>query len=536
MPQSVKRRRWLIAGLTVVILAAAAAVGYVRHSADDDGPLTPARVPRLGAFPTKIISGVYLLGSLDPAAAYVVETSDGLVLIDAGLESDAALLKQDMAKLGLDWRRVRVILLTHVHGDHSGGAEQLRAATGAKVYVGAGDAAVLRAGRPREAFFSTFYVPEGTPTATTADVELHGDEVIEHGGVRFRALAAPGHTPGSMCYLMERKNLRVLFSGDVIMSLMGDESVRPELARPLGTYAAYLAPRYRGDARSFLSSLRALRALPVPDLVLPGHPRLDEAPQSPCLSQQRWDALLDAGIREMEALLARYERDGAGFLDGTPKKLLPDLYYLGEHEGSAVYGFFASSKFFIVATPGAPGLSGFLKDRLEQLGVKPAAPTAVLLTSCGPEATAGLREFVETTHAAVVASAAGLATVREACPTGTVVLSAEEAAKKGWFEVTPLGLRGRGVAPIAYVVRWAGRTVLFSGRMPVKADRAAVAGLLADLNESRGNATDYAASLRELSGVKPELWLPAVPVDGQNARLYDRDWDAIIAENRKLLR
>src|SRR6516165_9137989 len=132
MPQSVKRRRWLIAGLTVVILAAAAAVGYVRHSADDDGPLTPARVPRLGAFPTKIISGVYLLGSLDPAAAYVVETSDGLVLIDAGLESDAALLKQDMAKLGLDWRRVRVILLTHVHGDHSGGAEQLRAATGAK--------------------------------------------------------------------------------------------------------------------------------------------------------------------------------------------------------------------------------------------------------------------------------------------------------------------------------------------------------------------------------------------------------------------
>ena len=78
-------------------------------------------------------------------------------------------------------------------------------------------------------------MPEATPIPTTIDVELRGDEVIEVGDVRFRALAAPGHTPGSVCYLMERKGLRVLFSGDVIMSLTGDQKEMSDmLARPLG--------------------------------------------------------------------------------------------------------------------------------------------------------------------------------------------------------------------------------------------------------------------------------------------------------------
>src|SRR5260370_27567758 len=122
---------------------------------------------------------------MEPAAAYVVETSEGLVLIDTGLDKDAGPLKRQMTELGLDWKRVRAILLTHVHGDHSGGAEHLRAATGAKVYAGQGDAAVLRAGQPREAFFSAFPMSEEiTPSATTVDVELSGDPAVTLGHPR----------------------------------------------------------------------------------------------------------------------------------------------------------------------------------------------------------------------------------------------------------------------------------------------------------------------------------------------------------------
>jgi len=375
-------------------------------------------------------------------------------------------------------------------------------------------------------------MPRETPHQTGVDAELDGGEVIVVGGVRFRAVATPGHTPGSICYLMERGPLRALFSGDVIMMLRGDEKPYSELGKPLGTYAAYLAPRYGGDAKTYLSSLRLLRALPVPDLVLPGHPRADPTPQSPVLSQAGWEALLDRGIQDMEQLLARYERDGALFLDDEPKRLLPDLYYLGDFHSRAVYGFFASPKFVVVDAPGGRGLVDFLHARLRQLGQSPAEPTAVLLTSCGPGAMAGLPELIERCRVQVVAPPQGIRIVRESCPAGTVVLSADDLPKLGWLAIRPVPLRGRGLSPMAYQLSWAQKTVLFSGQIPIKVNYEAQEALFSDFLAARGDVPDYCSSLEVLRAVKPDLWLPAIPSDGQNANLYDNEWEQIIADNR----
>ena len=426
-------------------------------------------------------------------------------------------------------------MLTHAHGDHTGGAEHLRAETGAKVYAGEGDAGVLRAGGPREAIFSAFSLPEGQLHPTTIDVALKGGESIAFGDVRFRVLATPGHTPGSICYLMERADLRALFAGDVISMLVGDEKSHVRIWKPLGTYSAYLPPRYRGDAKAYLASLRKLRALPMPDLVLPGHPRADPTPQEPRLSQERWESILDQGIAEMATLVARYEADGADFLDGEPKQLLPDLYYLGDFQGNAVYGFFASSKFFLVDAPGGPGLLPFVKSRLAATWARsPREPAAVLLTSCDLASTAGLKDLVQACHPEVVVSPAGLEKVKESCPPGTAILSAEELPARGWFEVTPMPLRGRGTAPIAYRVRWAGKTVLFSGRIPISAKPQTDAALFSDISKSREATLDYLVSVYRLGDPKPDLWLPAVPVDGQNANLYDNEWQDILADNYRV--
>jgi glyoxylase-like metal-dependent hydrolase (beta-lactamase superfamily II) len=477
-----------------------------------------------------VAPGVYLLGETSPAAAYAVQTADGLVLVDSGLEDSAAAVTRQLTRLHLDPARLRAVLLTHVHADHSLGAECLRLRTGARVYAGRGDCRPLRDARPREAFVSTFSMPDVTPHPTTVDVELAGDETLTFGDARFRVIAAPGHTPGSVCYLLERPGLRALFSGDVVMALSPDGP-----GAGLGTYTAYLPPLYRGNARDYLASLRRLRALPVPDLVLPGHPLMDPLPQSPRLRAEQWQALLDRGIAEMERLLARYEADGANFLDGHPKELLPGLHYLGDFGGQAVYALATPKDLFVVDAPGDSLLVDFLARRFKALGWEGRKPAAVLLTSAGAGATGGLAELVKTSGCRVVAPRAGVDAVRRLCPGGTDILTEDDLEKAGWFDVQALPLGGRGVAPLAYRLRWAGKTVLVSGRIPEKLADSTAEQVLREVAGPGGSVEEYRKSLDRLEPVNPDLWLPAVPVHGQNANLYDQDWAKVVARNREML-
>ena len=371
---------------------------------------------------------------------------------------------------------------------------------------------------------------------TTVDVELKGGEVVSVGGVRFEVLGTPGHTPGSICYLMERNGRRVLFAGDVIMSLVGDEKSNAKLASPLGTYPAYLAPSYRGTAHAFLGTLRKLR-------------RAGLRPTSSCRAIRAWTRRPKAprcrrnvGKRCSTGAYATWRRcwtatpgTAPSFLDDRPKKLLPDLYYLGDREGTAVYAFVAGAKLFVVGAPGGDGLGGFLDDRMGVLGVRPTTPTAVLLTSCGPEDAAGLRDLVEKSRARVVASSVGRPQVEEMCPAGTVVLTEKELPAQGWFDVKALPLHGRGVAPMAYELSWAGKAVLFSGRIPVPVSKAGGDTPRLDFQGSRMNSPEFAASLGRLQEAKPQLWLPAETGDRQNANLYDGEWEEIIVLNRSLL-
>jgi glyoxylase-like metal-dependent hydrolase (beta-lactamase superfamily II) len=530
--------RTLRDSLTLVLVALAPWAGGCGSAGDAVGR-APASASRVVLGPTAITVAprIHLLGGLFPSVAYAVETTEGLVLIDSGSEPDAGPLRGQLAMLRLDVGTVRRIFLTHAHADHCGGAEALRAASGARVYAGRRDAPVIRAGEPVEALFSSFSIPNARPHATTVDVELEGGEEIVVGDARFRVLATPGHSPGSLCYLMERDGLRVLFTGDVVMSLEGNPTWSdPALRTPLGTYAAHRAPCYRGDLDEYLATLRMLRALPVPDLVLPGHPRMDPAPQSPRLTQERWASMLDAGIGELQALRARFAADGRDFLDGGPKELLPDLFYLGDLDGQAVYGFFAASRFVLVGAPGGEDLVDFVAARLRKLGREPTAPFAVLLTSCGAKETTGLGALVSAFHPRIVAGTVGEAALRDADIGDATIVAAEDLPRQGWLEVVPIPLSGRGVAPVAYRLEWGGRAVLFTGPFLAKPTGPAVDELLAELSRTGASRARYLAALDDLAAASPDLWLPAVPSYAQNANLYDEEWAEILARTRELVR
>jgi glyoxylase-like metal-dependent hydrolase (beta-lactamase superfamily II) len=523
-----KRRLTRLALLGIAVATMAGVALWRQHAAFTPRPsriysiLLPA--------PVALAPGVYLLGKNSPAAVYLIETSRGLVLVDSGLERNADLVCKQVGLLGFDIKQLRAILLTHVHADHSLGAEHLRSLTGATVYAGQGDEDALRAAGPREAFFSINAMPNVTPHATTVDVKLAGGETLEFGETRFLVLAAPGHTTGSTCYLLKRPGLSALFTGDVVQHL----STASRDA--LGTYTAYLPPLYRGDARASLTTLRSLRDLPLPDLVLPGHPRMDPEPQNPHMTSQAWQALLDKGIVEMQQLLVRHDADGANFLDGVPKELLPGLYYLGDCRRTPVYCLRVPKHLVLFGAPGGPALLDFLSRRFDALAWKDRKPTDVFLTSSADEATAGLASLTSQGGCRVVATADCLGKVRRHCPTGTPLVSVEEIDKAGWFPGRALALGGLADSEVAYQFSWEGKTVLISGQLPVKLTNETVQWLWGRLTGDGGSVAKYRISLADLGQVKPDLWLTGRPVRGQNANLYDDEWERILGDNIELTR
>lgn len=523
MMQAGSRRKWF-AGLIVLLTGVGLFICLPRQNRPVGVPILNA--PILDGSTITVVPGIHLIGGLGPAAAYVIETTDGLVLIDTGLDDDGHRLKSEVLRLGLDFKRLRAIFLTHVHGDHCAGAERLRAETGARVYAGQADVAILSAGSPRDAFFSTYKMPGHHPHATTVDIPLQGNESIPIGDVRIQILATPGHTPGSTCYLVEKAGLRILFSGDVIYRL-GE--------KPLGTYTAYLAPRFRGDAQAYLETLRHLRSMSVPDLLLPGHPNASVPAASPQLTEAEWVSILDAGINEMQRLINHYTEDGTNFLDGTPRQLMPDLYYLGDFQGSCVYGFIAESKLFLVNAPGGPGLADFVATRLRDLGVENRIPFAVILTSCDSDETAGLPDLIERHETQVVASSKGVESLQNQLPRGTTIISADQLQKEGWFNVMPIEMGGRGIASIDYLLKWKGKTVLLSSQIPVMIDQQSRSELQQMFPEIKLRSADYLTSLRRLLDEHPNLWLPRISENGQNANLYEDSWQSILERNYQIV-
>jgi len=142
--------------------------------------------------------------------------------------------------------RIAAIVMTHGHWDHIADARTLQQATQAPIAVHAGDAAMLR--RPESRLFSLpFTIPPVEPARLLED----GDEV-EVGGLRWRVIHTPGHTPGGIC--LYEAGQGILLAGDTLFP---------------GGYGRVDLPE--ADPRAMAHSLRRLLELPDTTLVYPGH-------------------------------------------------------------------------------------------------------------------------------------------------------------------------------------------------------------------------------------------------------------------------
>ncbi len=142
------------------------------------------------------------------ANCYIVgdeETRTGVV-IDPGDEAERILERVRANQL-----EVVYILNTHGHFDHVGGNKKLKEATGGKIAIHSDDASYLD--RIAETAAVWGMRAENSPPP---DILLSDGQVLEAGGLRFKVLHTPGHSPGSVSFVMEVA--QIVFTGDLIFA------------------------------------------------------------------------------------------------------------------------------------------------------------------------------------------------------------------------------------------------------------------------------------------------------------------------------
>jgi glyoxylase-like metal-dependent hydrolase (beta-lactamase superfamily II) len=166
--------------------------------------------------------------------AYVVESDEGLILVDTGMPKKAGPIQETIRDMGRDAKDVRHILITHHHMDHVGSLTALVQLTGATVYAPSGDAAVIRgeqqpppANRNKLSGRTIGRVverigPDQPPNAIDREV-ADGDVLPLAGGLRV--VASPGHTAGHTSFLLDRAG-GVLIAGDAA-GARGDKAGPP---------------------------------------------------------------------------------------------------------------------------------------------------------------------------------------------------------------------------------------------------------------------------------------------------------------------
>lgn len=171
--------------ILVVIFWAGAASAQDGHDHNEElPPRDDPRVQRVEAF--RAFDNLYYVGA-DWVAAWVLETSEGLILIDSLYGELVPFIEEGMSELGLDPADIEYVLVTHAHFDHAGGARYFHEKYGATTAMLEEDWE-LAAGEPD---FRPYPRPQKQRVIKDGDTLTLGDTTVQF-------YHTPGHTLGTL--------------------------------------------------------------------------------------------------------------------------------------------------------------------------------------------------------------------------------------------------------------------------------------------------------------------------------------------------
>jgi len=242
---------------------------------------------RVPAF--RMIENIYYVGNLN-VSSHLIAGRAGHVLIDTGFATTVPLLAQSIRQLGFKERDVRLILITHGHVDHAGGARRMAKITGAPVAVHRRDLRTVETGSELTCAYYIYGIEDSEPFKV--DRVLEGGETLRVGNIVVKVHHTPGHTPGVCSYEIPlqhegRKLTACIFGGP------GQWTFKQE-NRGQG---------YDGDVEEYSRSLDALERIKV-DIPLGAHPnqtrtfqkyemlRSNPAGPNPFIDPDHWPAYI----------------------------------------------------------------------------------------------------------------------------------------------------------------------------------------------------------------------------------------------------
>lgn len=252
--------------------------------------------------PFKIYGNVYYVGD-NWICGHLIDTGDGLLLIDAGNCGGIHVLIHTIWKMGFDPSNIKWLILSHAHVDHIGAASFMKNLFGTKLYLGARDADALKT-KPDLVYIHGS--ADLTAELFEPDVLIHDRDTHTFGNTTITFREVPGHTAGCIACFFEGEENGVVkrfgyFGG------FGFNTIARDILLQYGDTQLY-------RRTEFMESLKKVENEPV-DIFLGNHVRnnkliekrkkmLENPAINPFIQPDEWKAYMQETQAKLSAFMA----------------------------------------------------------------------------------------------------------------------------------------------------------------------------------------------------------------------------------------
>lgn len=209
---------------------------------------------------------------------YLIDGGREMALIDSGAGVTVEPILQNIRRDGLNPDRLKYLLLTHAHADHSGGAFEWHQRFGIAVAASKEAAEYVRNGDEEKISLAVakrggFYPKDYTFHACPVEHVLAEGDIFSVGDLELKVIETPGHCSGMLSFVLKEQNQLLLFDGDTVFH---DGKL-------------LITNVWDCNLQEYVSSVRKLVDLEV-DALLPGHLTISLS-QGARHIQKAWDTL-----------------------------------------------------------------------------------------------------------------------------------------------------------------------------------------------------------------------------------------------------